>query len=268
MVFKKRTRKTYRKKSTKKMTAKSSTMKVIKAVVKKQISRNIETKTTMCFLQDQAIYSSSNTSFFINPIPMTPYASGFNPIVQGTGQGDRIGNQITLTKLRFKGNIYPAAYNAISNGTPQPSYVIFWFYKYRATPTITQVPDNEFLQYGNTSRGLSNSLTDRWAPINKDKVILLGRKVYKVGFASFNQSTGSLGNLGNVANNDFKLVADFSIDLLKWAPKKVTYNDNSSTPTSDVICCMPQAVASVGNYNSSSIPVFMDYIIECEYKDA
>lgn len=242
------------------------TSKNVVSIVKREVSRNIENKTFQVYRPAVPVYPSSSASFGLANFPISPY-SGFLDIQQGVGQANRVGNRIKLKRLNFSGSIRPMIYDSVTNPQPQPSYVILWFYYNRDDPTIMSTPDNTFLQLGNSSQSLQNTLVDRTSPVNKDNWVLLGRKVFKCGPA-INTGSGSLPAFAHNANNDFKLVCDFNIDMMKYAVKDIIYNDTSSNPRTRVIMCQPQAISAVSQFGAAYVPIQLQYVIDCQFEDA
>ena len=151
-------------------------------------------------------------------------------INQGTGQGDRIGNKITLKRLVIKGTLVPLPYDAIYNGTIFPVQVKIWVFYDRQDPSAVPDPRTNFFQQGNASKGWSGDLVDMWSPINNDRYKVVATRQYKLGYAE-NAGSGPTPNAQYFANNDFKLNANFSIDLTKHYIKQIKFNDGSTAPT-------------------------------------
>ena len=69
-----------------------------------------------------------------------------------------------------------------------------------------------------------------WSPINNDRYKVVATRQYKLGYAE-NAGSGPTPNAQYFANNDFKLNANFSIDLTKHYIKQIKFNDGSTAPT-------------------------------------
>lgn len=255
------------KKTKAKKTVKKTDQEAITTIVKREISRNIEDKTFQKYVNLYLVPPSNAGDWPLSSIPISP-APAFIQIDQGTGQGNRIGNKIKLTKLRMTGCITPRQYDEASNPRPRPGYCILWFYSYKPQQSADIAPNNSFLQLGGTAQALTNSPMDLGAPVNTDNWMLLGRKIFKIGFESYNSGTGILPNYGNFANNDFKLAHNFDIDCLPMAVKNVTFNDNSSIPSTRLLLCIPQAVAAVSQYQNYERPFTLQYVTSCSFEDA
>jgi len=107
------------KRSYRKVTRKPRVSKPVKNYVQRAISRRQENKETTSFgLNQQILTVANSTPTTINLLP-TP--------VQGTGDSDRIGNEIHVQKLIVSGFVNMQAYDATSNPTaPAPLWVKMW----------------------------------------------------------------------------------------------------------------------------------------------
>lgn len=240
----------------------------LKRVVKTLIRRSQETKHFQFYDSNNAIYVSSHASYAGSVIPLTPY-NGYLAIQQGTGQGGRIGNVINMTRLNFQFILNPNPYAVGTNGVPQPRDIILWIFSDKLNPTSLPVQGADFLQLGNTSQGLTNTITDEMAPWNSDAYLVHKRIRYKLGYSEYTAGTGAAANSGFYANNDYKISVKRSINILKYAVKRVKYNDNSSTPTTRGVYAIFQAVANDGQQIANTgIPAAYGFILDCKYKDA
>jgi len=253
--------------------AKKTTKKSVKSMVKREIARAVENKTFQVFDDNHDILPSVSPGFDAQILPCTPFAGSNLTIVQGTGQGQRVGNKINIKKLRFDAIVYPKAYNATTNPTPAPVQIKFWFFYDKEETQAIPAPQTagDFLQFGNTSLALGNRLFDHLAPVNTDRYRVLTTRTVKVGYAIYGGTgaTGSLPTQGNLSNNDFKLNARVSVDLTPYCVKHVVYRDNSPTPSTRGIFVMIQPVyANGGAIASGTIPAEMNYLQTIDYEDA
>lgn len=204
-------------------------------------------------------------------IPMSPYNLYLNN-VQGITQGTRLGNKITTRSLFFSGIIYPAGYNASSNPIPCPTEIRFIWVKSKDTPTALLQSGgamNSFFQYGGTAAAPNGSLSDIFRPVNKDLFTVMGEKTFKLGNANY-AGTNADAARQYWANNDFKYNHKFRINLTKWCPKTVTFNDNTSIASSPLLQCLIFAsYANNENYGPANANTFfkIDYSLEYIYED-
>ena len=127
-------------------------------------------------------------------------------------------------------------------------------------------------QLGGSEKGFQGDLTDNLSPVNLDRYRILGKRHFKLGFATY-AGTGS-GGPGTPAsqywaNNDFKSNYQFSIDVTKWYPKDVRFNDNITQPTTrGLFMFITYAPISGGQFSPSQFVVGLQYCQEYIYEDA
>lgn len=273
MAYKKGLKKPYirrPKRMTKRKVAKKVT-KPIKTYVKRAINSAIETK--MVTKEGTAsLFAYTGTSWSSAcGFRVTPSNLGSTGVVisQGDAQDQRTGNVIKTHKCLFKGVIYPNGYDVATNPIPRAQEIVFWFISFRPQPSISTNPvDGTFFQQGGSAIAPSGSLIDTVRSINKERFIVYGKKVMKLGFQSYN-GTGQSAGYGNYANNDFKLNCRFSFDLTKHVPKKVLFNDAlNNDPTTRALWVVWEAVNSDGTTQGiANVPATMQYQIDYYYKD-
>lgn len=242
----------------------------VKAIVKKEIARNVENKTKQAFNYGYNLYPSNSANFPLNVIELGPSAN--LTISQGTGQGDRIGNTIKTKRLTWKGTIVPTPYDATVNPNPRPTQVKIWIFYDRSDPTAVPQVGSNFYQDGNVSKGFQNDLVDLWAPVNTDKYRLLTSKTFKLGYSSYYGTAASPANAGAYQyynNNDFKLNCNFSFDLTKYYPQMVKFSDAPTTPSTRGLFALFHYVNADGTAITSTFrQVDVQWMQSYEYEDA
>jgi len=218
----------------------------VKRYVKREISRQIENKTHQAELQMDVkdILSDGSTSNEFNGLfPITPYTATGAPIgstvslVHGTGQATRIGNVVRTKKAILKGVLFPSPGNTTLNPTPKAMEVCMWIFRLKnrffgdEINYAQSVFNDNFFQSNASATGASGSLIDIVRAANQDVVQVMYKRVFKLGYAA-----GT--NAGNIGNNDFKYNAKFSIDVTKYIPKVIKYNDNDDSPSIVHTYCM------------------------------
>lgn len=273
MAFRKKNykRKTFKRKAYKKKSFKKRVMKVL--------SRRVETKTSQSAQQDIGLYYPNQGATYdsTNTIRVSPVATGTGAVViaQGTGQGNRIGNKITLKSYKLNLTFQPKPYDAIYNPSPAPMQVkVVLFYDRQnmaginanAGTLVNPIPRSNFFQFGNSATNITGNLTDMIAPFNKDRYTILASKTFKLGYAVYDGSGFSTAAQA-FSNNDFKLVQMMKWDVTKYLPKTVVYPDGSDTPTSRGLWM--QVIASqVGSTGPGGVlPLALSYWIDCKYTD-
>lgn len=267
-VRKKTYRKTYRRRPTyRKKTYGKRKSSYIRRLVKKTVSRMAETKQVQFFTTGVNIYNSDNANFALQTFPCTPY-DGFLNVLQGVGQGQRIGNKIRIKNIRFKGTIWPNPYNATSNPNPVPVQIVFWFFCNRSFPNSNPQSVTGFLQDGDSQRNLENNLSDLMSKVNTDQYRLLGKRIFKIGYAAY-EGTGIQPNFQAFHNNDFKLNKKFNIDITKMCYKNLRFNDDlTNIPRNRGVFCLAQAIAADGSSLPANVlPASMAFELTCKYQD-
>jgi len=267
-------KKTYRRKASKRTYKRKSysnkVAKPLKMAIRREIARNVENKQAQYYNYETRLYIPGNANFTndnIFPVGVDP---GSLVISQGTGQGQRIGNEIKTKRLMFKGTISPLPHNSTFNTNPQPCQLKMYIFYQKDIPTAVPNPiaGPGFFQNGSVAKGFQNDLVDMWSPVNTDVYRVLATKTFKIGFAN-NAGTGASQPFQEFANNDFKLNANFSFDLTKHYPQRVKFNDNTTVPTTRGLFCMVQYVAaSGGNISNTQYMYKLQYMLDYQYEDA
>lgn len=241
---------------------------LIKKVVSKMLSKQVEKKTYQYLGTSYDILPSNSPGYDANIIPCSP-AAGYLAIQQSNAQNGRSGNRIRIKSLRLSGVMFPTGYNAVTNLTPAPVQVKIWFFVDKEDPQGIPTPaaSADFFQFGSSSLGFQNELFDHTMPINTDRYRVLTTRTYKLGYSSY-VGTGAQPQQGNFANNDFKFNAKVNVNLTKYAIKNVVYRDNNANPTSRGIFMMAQPLYANGNpIGSTQIPAKMEFMLTVDYTD-
>lgn len=245
----------------------------IKLYVQKAISSSEETKkvnkTGNSFLQPYNTLSGAGNWYANCVLPVCPYG-GFLNIAQGTGAGSRIGNKIKTKKLVFKYVITPNGYDATFNAFPQPMDVKLWFIfnkdDYQTIPSQTIL--TQFFQSGDTSIPPTGQLTDIMHSVNSDLFTVVASRTHKVGY-QISSGTGNNPPAEYYSNNDYKYNSIGYVDLTKYFPKYLNFNDGSLYPNNRLIYVVVEALpASGATIATNQQPASMWYNIEYEYSDA
>jgi len=238
-----------------------------KGLVRQMIDSFCEIKNQV-YSRNVAITSYNGTNFVANQInAISPYSTNALTIVQGTGQGDRIGNQIRTEKLRLRFALYPNPQDATVNTNTIPQEVILYILMRKNGNNITPTSLSDFYTDGNATAAPTSSLFDIISDVNKDNYTVKMVKNYKLGFA-LNAGTGIVPTAQSFSNNDYKYNVVDTIDVTKWAPKVVQYSDGVTTPTNNLLFFVIMTVPANGSVNAASqLPVQMFYNIEYYFRD-
>jgi len=250
---------------------KPTTLATVKTLVNRAIARNIENKSRQYFQNTPTLLYSANSGALLDGsiIPLTP-APGVLQIDQGLGAGGRVGNEIQIKNLMFKGTIVPSQHHATLNTSPQPLQVKMWLFYDKSDPSVKPIPaaSQNFFQFNDSNIGFNNSIVDMWKPINTDVYRVLATKTFKLG-NSINGSAGASAPASQWSNNDFKYNANFSINLTKYIVKTVKFNDNNSQPTTRGLYALFECMYADGTQIGSGQRVAtIQYMIDCTYQDA
>jgi len=261
-------RRKYKRKNAKRGGRKGSG-KALRRLIKRELSRQVENKSVQFFDYDQRLYASPNVSFQTdNIIPLGP--SAVMPITQGTGQGNRVGNSIHTKKLMFKGTIVPLPYDATFNPVPMPVQVKLVIFYDKLDPMTQPNPTyhGDYFQNGSGVKGFANDLVDMWSPVNKDRYRIFTTRTFKLGNADYSGTGASAGG-HYFANNDFKMNANFSINLTKYYPKVLKFSDATTTPSNRNLYAMfYYCLANGGAALNVGYMLGMQYMLDYTYEDA
>jgi len=245
--------------------------KTLRNIIKTEIHKQAENKQQDYYNVGISLLTSNSGNF--DSTNVFPVCFTNNPgllIKQGTGQGDRIGNQIRVRKFWMTGVFVATSYNATTNPQPQPVQLKMIFFYIKGSPNTPPTPqaNNDLLQIGSNQQGLQNDLTDMYAPFNRDVYTVVGSRTFKLGYQS-SSGTGSQIAYQSFTNNDFKLNCNFKIDVTKMLPQIGRWDDNSNVSQSrQLYCCCFYASASGGQLASDLSLAGIQYILSCQFEDA
>lgn len=243
----------------------------MRRLIQSEIAREIENKDTQSYNLSKNIVSSSSPTFQDNVIQLGPNNNATEPmpILQGVGVNSRVGNKIKTKYLMFKGTVVPLPYEATTNPQPVPMQVKMVIFYDKTTPTQEPQPASNMFQMQGANAGFYNDLTDLWRPYNTDRYRILTTRTFKLGFSSFTPTTGGVPTLGNVANNDFKMNQNFRINLTKYYPKHVRFDENTGDPSTRGLWCLFYVTSSTGNaLTPSTAPCNVQWMVDYRYEDA
>jgi len=242
----------------------------VSSAVKKYVKRAIHTEVENKCVQINGGVNFGNVleSPDFNAFPLCPL-SGYWGIAQGVAQGQRIGNSIKPRKVYLSYILRPKPYDIVNNAFPEPVEVQMLIGNVKTSPTYAPISTdiNQLFQNGSSSAAPNGSLRDIISVINTDYWNIKKRWTHKIGNASY---TGSGGQNAYqfFTNNDFKYNVVKRIDISKFIPNTLKFND--STISSDKnIFLMYYAVAADGRILSSdTLSANMDFWIDFHYEDA
>jgi len=251
-----------KKRSYRRVTRKPKVSKPVKNYVQRAISRRQENKETTTFGLNQPILTvASSTPTAISLLP-TP--------VQGTGDSDRIGNEIHVQKLVVSGFVNLTAYSATNNPTaPAPLWVKMWIVSAKNINTNTfsnTLAASSFFQTSNSSTNFQSTIRDMLLPVNPDLFTVHRSKLFKIGAGSSSDYSPSTGTSAMFDNSPMS--RQFSFDCSKYV-NKLKYDEGQTWPTNKNLflvittCRADGATASATLANSE-----YHWRVQTIYKDA
>lgn len=241
--------------------------------VKREISEVSGTQKISSVFCSRANSTQWNTG--LQMLCLTPNSSLNNgiEILQGTADGERIGNKITPVKGVINLLVTALGYNAETNPAPKPLIFKYWIFSVRRGNDEANMGDvlgsvtSDFFDLSSSSLGLGGDTQDLIYPINKNKY-----KVYKAGYrklfyASFPGSGATVGT-GTWSNNDFKLFHKIKVNYKKYIPKNIVYDDNVARPCSKPVWMMWEVVAADGNILPlANLSAEVTYVNDFKYRN-
>lgn len=259
----------------------------IAAVVKSVLQKQSETKENTASWSNNSVlnvaeYVSGNNMYayrnLFNIIPggttATTGAALMN-ITQGTGQANRSGNMIQPNYCKLDMMFFPKPYNETTNIDPVPCEVIIWIVKPKITlqgksvaDVYSDVTTNGLFQFGNSDVPMTGEMDDTMLRINEDQYQLLYKRRVKVGNQFVNQGIGAADGY---SNNDFKMNQRVKINLTKYMPKRLKWDDTGTSATSRPIYVLIERVRAdnlpVTNATSFSDTIGFTGVLTLKYKD-
>jgi len=235
-----------RKAPMRKRAKKSAVPKNVKSYVKRLISLKQENKETTSFGLNVALLTVANT---------TPTAINLLPTpVQGTGDSDRIGNEITVKKLVVSGFVNMQAYDATNNPTaPAPLWVKMWVVSAKNINTNTfsnTLAASSFFQTSNSSVGFQATIRDMILTVNPDLFTVHRTKMFKIGVGSYSDKSPATGTSAYFDNSPMS--HPYSFDCSKFV-SKLKYDEGQTWPTNKNLFLVTTACRADGTVTSSTL---------------
>lgn len=239
----------------------------VKKYVKRTLHADVENKSVN--INSGQSFGTISESPDLNMYPMLPY-TGLWTISQGITSAGRIGNQIKVRKVMLSYVLRPNPYDAVFNTTAIPQEVDLFLGYTKQLPGFLPVAADvtSLFQSGSTSIAPAGTLRDLISTVNTDYWHISKRWRHKIGYSS-NNGTGA--NLGNQTfnNNDFKLNVVQKLDITKFCPKTVTFNDSNNTPQGKNLFFFYQSIRADGIAGSATaLPCNIEFWIDFRYEDA
>ena len=238
----------------------------VKKIVQDTMSRTVEKKNVQFNPASMSMHYINSSNWPTNNVLRLTPGSGSSTLLQGTGQGQRIGCKVDVKKLMFNFVLGSRGYDVANNPTPEANYVRMVLFYERDFPNDIPNPTTNFFQLGSSSSAITGVLSDMIAPINTDLYVKLAERTFKIGFASYPDPT--TGAMINGSNNDFDQSVLVKWDVTKYVPKKMLFSDNSADPTSrGLFVAIMISRANNLAAQATVIPMALRYWTDLEYTD-
>lgn len=216
-------RKVYRRKTALKRKSFKTAVKrqIVKMAPHKEIRYNAEL--------DFGAYNT--TAWSTNALQLITPVTGVNqPIVQGTGEGERLGNRVKMTKCVLDLMLLANKYDVAANTLPGPQLVQVIVFSSKQDPNSLLTSLSQLYDNGSSSSNPTGYIGDAVYPINTDRYTVYYRKSFKLGFGDYiNDGIANTAWI-DYANNDFKLFHKLRIDCTKWIGSVLKFNDATNIP--------------------------------------
>jgi len=245
--------------------------KSIKQLVKETIDAQSEKKMVQFFNNaglNTSVLASDWSSFNAWVLTSDTTSRAMYGIAQGTSQGGRVGNQIRTYKMTLKLALFAnPVYSDTTNYNACPLYVTLWVVKLNphledTISSLQTVVQNSFFQNSGVSQGFQGNVSDLIKTPNKDQVIVLKKKTYKVGMSTYPSAYGTAGLVANTniaaqsfSNNDASFAIIDTLDLTKCVPTVQQFNDGDNLTTSRRSYLFFTSARVDGNYTYTSFSV-------------
>lgn len=249
--------------------------KPLKNYINRAIGRRLENKRFTIESSDTLATSANATTFQAGNIwQLTPSnaTNSWYMIPQATTEGGRVGNEIALKSAVFRYVMYPLAYNVTSNPTPKPMDVMLFIFSVKRGVAGNTVADawnifnTNIFANGSSSNGTVNNLFDVVSVFNTDVVTIHHRRHLKLSPSDYYVAGATVPNY---ANNDYKYNQIGKINVTKYLPKKITFNDADNNSISKQVFLIIAPYNADGTVNASTIfPLACFSGLDLHYEDA
>lgn len=274
MKYVKRARRTKKvlRRSIKKNTKVSST---VKKYVNRVVHAQIENKSiTTSFAKTMSNISNLANFQSGNIIQLTPSVNTnyIYTVQQGTGSGNRTGNVIKTRNCILRFVMYPQVYNLTSNPTPKPLDIVLYIVSTKKSvlgntvSDIATICNTNFYRYGNTSQAMLGNLYDLVQPVNNDVIQIHHKRIFKLAPSNAQLQTGASAGQ---SNNDYKYNVIRTINVTKYLPKNITFDDANNNSTSKQVFAIFAQMNADGTGTASTVfPCSVFGNVDFTYEDA
>jgi len=282
-MYKRKSTKSYKSaamKNVKKYNSKNN-LKTVKRVVKQAIARNIETKVGQVAGTINPLVTTTTISdaqweagmYMLTPQGTnTGITGGYFTIGNGTGNSQRISDEIMVKGIYINYLITPSPYDAAFNNVPAPQIATVWAIRPKVGSargldknTIVATSANNaifFENLYNTESGMTGLLTDFLKKVDRDNFEVLYVKRHKVGYAG---NLNSSNQLSTLPNNDFP---SFVQGRFKVKIGKLAFDRQGYTKQQPIYFFITTVRADNVAITSNQQPLKCNFNYACYYQDA
>lgn len=196
-------------------------------------------------------------------LQLTPTAASLN-IAQGLGEADRIGDKVRVKKVTLKYVISAGPLDATYNAVPAPQDVrclITW----NKQSKVLSPPAANFFDAGDSSAAPTSNMLDMIQSPNSEYVGVHADWTHKVGVQTYPHPN-------TTDNNDYKLNVIKSLDITKFYPKVLTWNDTATVIMEQskwlTLLVAPANLSAIDTSGTTTFkPLFMNYVIDLSFTD-
>lgn len=202
---------------------KAATVEIAKTVAKTVVDRNKIYKT---HIETEILNKANIPGAGLDGSTVGQFKAVAPLVVQGNGEANRKGNVISVKNytLRYALKALPTTVGGSNayNGVPFLVRVVVYRHKYN----IGDSSPSAILDLNNSQGALTGDMDTYFRPYNKDEYMIAYSKTHRMSAPSHNNA-GTLTPSEMDSKSSAFIFKSFKLSL----PKKLTYNDNNSTPT-------------------------------------
>lgn len=235
----------------------------LQKIIKKTVIAMAEAKKIQ-FSQTANVFGYNAAAQGFCSFQLTPVNAGSLNIVQGTGEADRIGDKVRVKKVTLSYVLQAGPLDASFNTVPAPQDVRM-IVCYNKQSKVLSPPAGNFFDAGDSSAAPTSNMLDMVNFVNSEYIQVHGDWRHKVGVQTFPHPNTK-------DNNDYKLNAMKTIDITKWYPKTLTWNDTSGVIMEQSkwlqILVAPADGSAVDTVGLTTFkPLLISYAINLEFTD-
>jgi len=226
-----------RRKAPKKKGTSKPTVNQVKAICRRTVNREIETKQFWTQVDEIPLSNFANQT----------YVQGVDAILQGVGHSERIGNNVKLQGLHIKG--------VINNNFTSTVFVRMLIFYVNSQTGLSNLTGSELFQgVGGVPVNAGGLLLNAiYQPINKNLVTVLHDKTFRMGGS--NESSGTCATVFN--------------KFVKLYGKKIMYDGNAAGSLNQSKRLQVAFIsANAADDDSGETTLDLSYICRLYYKDA